>query len=677
MKSKSDLSVAIAGCGNIAKVHWRFIKKYVSVDKIALCDKDALRLEAFAKETRVGHTYTDLNMLLKEHKPDVVHVLTPPRTHKNIAIQCLDANSHVLIEKPMCLSVSEADEIVNAAQKRDRIACVNHMRLFDPLYLRAKNILDTGSLGEITNVYATYSYDYLKRIHFDPASRWINSLPGGVFFDLLPHLLCIIDDLLPGLKCEKSYIKEQDNLISDLLSIFSSSTGSAIIHMSLNVYPLKNYISVEGTKGVLTIDFRNFLLTWKKVGRFPSPVDRIVDNFSTSTQILSGTMKTLVDVLRSRLDPYAGLKSIIDKLYEAAVGSGRAVVPAGDARKLLLITEQMLSQIPTDKAEKVFVHGFSPQKSTILVTGGTGFIGRKLVNALLNKGYSVRVMTHSNGNSAFKLFIKPVELVVGDIYNYDDVMKACRGIKIVFHLAAAMKGDWNYHMDTTITGTRNILSACKQENIEKCIYVSTLNVYDASKYPENKVIDEGFPYEEFPEYRGSYSHAKLRAEREARFFAKDSSLPITLIRPGLVIDYNNAGLPRDVGLPFGRMLMVLGNGRRKLPLVDVNNLVDALMLALNKQTVKETIYNVVDKEYPTQKEFILVFNRKNEKKMMPLYIPNTLVKVMFWCVEKGVFLLLKKRTYLSYKFKCVAKSPMHSTEKIKSELGWSQKIHFG
>ena len=72
------MKVGIVGCGNIAKIHLKIIKKHIESNNIAICDKDVLRAEHLAKEFNIESVYTDLSVLLNEYKPDVVQMIYEP-----------------------------------------------------------------------------------------------------------------------------------------------------------------------------------------------------------------------------------------------------------------------------------------------------------------------------------------------------------------------------------------------------------------------------------------------------------------------------------------------------------------------------------------------------------------------------------------------------------------------
>lgn len=677
--SLKEHKIAIIGCGNMAKVHARLLMKHLSRSRLAVCDRDPIRLEDFSEQTQITNVYTDLTKLLEEFKPTIVHIVTPPSTHKFLAIECLKKGCHVFIEKPVAINTNEVDEIIQAAQQHQCLVCIDHMRSFDPLIFQAKSLMDSGSYGKITNIKVEYSYDYLKRIDTDAAARWIKTLPGGSFFDLMPHLLCILDDFLPNIKLEKSFPTiNEDQLITDLHCLFSSSSGTGQLHLSLNILPLKNSVEFECTEGSILVDFRNFLIIKRKNLSLPNAVARIVQNLSVGFQYVGGSLVSIFNFLRGKLDPYAGLDYLIEHFLIETSQKGKSPMNLEKAKASLALTE------------KIFEHCLYREESNpveerlpsadVLVTGGTGFIGRRLVNRLIKEGKRVRVFTHRflHDDQLNNLYEGNVQVVRGNIYNQEDVNRACQDVQSVFHLAAAMKGDWNYHLDTTISGTRNILLAASQAKINHFIYASTLNVYDAKNYPKNGEVNENFPFEDHPQNRGAYSHAKLKAEKLVRQMMEEGGLNITIVRPGLVYGPGGPEIPGDVGRSlFKNMILVFGMGLRKIPFVYVDNVIDAFVGILNAGKVTYSkIYNIVDSDYTTQREFVQEYNKIAQKKLIPIYIPYWIFFSMFWSIEKILWLLFKKKVSLCYKLTCITSNPVHSTEKLREDIDWKQQIKF-
>src|SRR5512146_252748 len=141
------MKIAIVGCGAIAYAHVPYILEQKQHSIVGICDQDRKRADALAHRFHLDAVYTNLTQLLHEKTPEVVHVLTPPQTHLSIALQAIEAGSHVLVEKPMALSVEEADAIIAAADARRVKLCVDHTQVFEPVILKARQLLATGKFG--------------------------------------------------------------------------------------------------------------------------------------------------------------------------------------------------------------------------------------------------------------------------------------------------------------------------------------------------------------------------------------------------------------------------------------------------------------------------------------------------------------------------------------------------
>lgn len=674
-----NLKIGIIGCGNIAQIQLRYIVKYVKKDAIALCDKNRLRMEYLSKVFGIVNLFTDINKMLIEFQPKVVHILTPPHTHKDIAVLSIKNGCHVFIEKPMCISTKEAEEIVNEAESNDTSVCVDHLRVFDPLIIRVKQLLDSGKFGHIVNIFLAEVDNYLERKKAGLFPKWLNDLPGEIFFDLLPHHLSIIKEFLPYSEVRGvTYQKDKTGNISNIYCLLSSDQGGSSIHLSLNTYPLQNYIVFECSKGQIYVDFRNRIITTKKKSGLPSTIERTLENFWIGNQLIWGATENIFRFLMGKLDTYAGMDNIILNFYDSVANDTKSPVSGEDALFVIRVMEEVFKCIPYDnKLVKMDEEDITTQfqKADILVTGGTGFIGKKLVKKLIDRGYRVRVMTHRNlKKKEIDSYNGNIQFVQGDISDLNDVENACSGVEIVYHLAAATKGNWLYHLDTTVTGTKNIIDCMERAKVKHLVYISTIGVLNASRYPLKGIINEDFSYEENPEKRGYYSNTKLMAEKIVKSYMDNSdTITITIIRPGIVYGPGK-NLLLDIGKQIRNLLVVFGSGKRILPLVCVENLVDALVLA-GELRIKG-IFNVIDDDKITVKEVIDAYKELTGEKFYTVYLPATLLTVSFSVLERMLSIVFKKSPSIAYKVKASTRSVIHSTDRIKNRLGWRSKISF-
>lgn len=170
----------------------------------------------------------------------------------------------------------------------------------------------------------------------------------------------------------------------------------------------------------------------------------------------------------------------------------------------------------------------------ILVTGGTGFIGSHLSEALVKNGYSVRVFDRYNpnynlGNLENSKYKSKIDFVFGDIRDYDSVVKAVKNCDIIFHLAALIGIPYSYHspsayIKTNIEGTYNILEAAKNLKTKKIFITSTSEVYGSAKYLP---IDEEHPLQP----QSPYSASKISADALSIAYFNSFDLPVNILRP--------------------------------------------------------------------------------------------------------------------------------------------------
>src|SRR5439155_10709244 len=106
---------AIVGTGYIADSHARGIRNLADVELVAVCDVNMKAAQSFA-HTYGGQPYDSIDTMLSEHQLDVVHILVPPDLHHSLAKKALEAGAHVFVEKPMCISTKEIDDLLATAR---------------------------------------------------------------------------------------------------------------------------------------------------------------------------------------------------------------------------------------------------------------------------------------------------------------------------------------------------------------------------------------------------------------------------------------------------------------------------------------------------------------------------------------------------------------------------------
>jgi nucleoside-diphosphate-sugar epimerase len=209
-----------------------------------------------------------------------------------------------------------------------------------------------------------------------------------------------------------------------------------------------------------------------------------------------------------------------------------------------------------------------------LVTGGTGFLGRHLVERLLAAGRRVAVLGRT---PSAELEARGVRFVRASLDGADAVRAACANVETVFHLAAHV-GVWGRYDDffrTNVLGTRAVLEGCRAHGVKHLIYTSTPSVVYNGR--DLAGVDESLPLT--TDCPSPYPLTKAIAEREV-LAANSPTLGTVALRPHLIWGVGDPHLvPRVLARATARSLRIIGNGKNKVDMVHVENAVDAHLLA--------------------------------------------------------------------------------------------------
>jgi NAD dependent epimerase/dehydratase len=175
-------------------------------------------------------------------------------------------------------------------------------------------------------------------------------------------------------------------------------------------------------------------------------------------------------------------------------------------------------------------------KKSVLVTGAGGFIGGHLTEHLVELGANVKAFVRYNSRNDWGLLellpkekLNKIEVVMGNLKDADAVRNAAKNIDIIFHLGSLIAIPYSYihpreTIETNILGALNVLTAAKENSIEKFVHTSTSEVYGTARYVP---IDENHPLQG----QSPYSASKIGADKIAESFYKSFDLPVAIIRP--------------------------------------------------------------------------------------------------------------------------------------------------
>ena len=256
------LKLAFIGCGAIARFHLNgIIGQTTDIDVTTLVDLDEVKAQAYAEETG-GQVFTSLDEALAKGDFDAVDIMLPHDLHEEIAIQCLEAGKHVMLEKPIAPTLDACDRIIAAAKEAPGVFMVAENSQYWPEIVEAKKHIDAGAIGEIITARAAFVYafdDYWFKeekpwryekgrtgggITIDGGSHWIR--PLRMWMGELREVVGVIGHPLTQM--------EGESLTRALFRFESGKTAIFDAMMIDTVFAPEPWWRITGTTGELTIN---------------------------------------------------------------------------------------------------------------------------------------------------------------------------------------------------------------------------------------------------------------------------------------------------------------------------------------------------------------------------------------------------------------------------------------
>jgi nucleoside-diphosphate-sugar epimerase len=325
------------------------------------------------------------------------------------------------------------------------------------------------------------------------------------------------------------------------------------------------------------------------------------------------------------------------------------------------------------------------RQAPILVTGAGGFIGSRVVQRLLQMGFTnIRCFVRSSRSASTLRAMnlgsgatQSVEIIQGNLLSREDCIRATRDVAVIFHLAAG-RGEKSYpeaYLNSVVT-TRNLIEAAiSQGGLQRFVNISSFSVYSNIKKPRWRVLDESCPIETRPHLRGeAYVFAKVKQEELVAEYGKTCGLRYVTVRPGHVFGPGNEAMSGRVGIDTFGIFLHMG-GSNEIPLTYVDNCAEAIVLAGVKPGVDGEAFNVVDDELPTSREFLRQYKR-NVRRFRTVFVPHLFSYLLCWLWEgfskwsEGELppAFNRKRWHAFWK------STRYSNKHLKDRLNWRVSI---
>lgn len=597
----------------MARSHLDAIRRLDRSSVCAIVDPSAAARESLAAADPAIRTFTSIGELLRAMPVDVVHICTPPETHADLALEAIEEGCHAYVEKPFTSSVRQARAVLDLAARRGRLVCSGHQLLFERPARLAAELLP--ALGRVVDVESYFAFRPVRRA---PGGR-VPLRADLQLLDVLPHPTYLLLDVLERAARGTTSITALDLGERGTLHALvrrGDLTGSLLV--TLEGRPVESWVRVTGTNGTLVADFVRGTVV-RQIGPGSSGIDKALAPYSVARQMLTGTTAALTGRVVSRTTSYSGLPALIDA-FHAAVRDG---APSPVTPQSIIDTTAICERVSTALAEAddraraaVSASAGAPQ---VVVTGGTGFLGRALVDALVADGSRVRVLARREPAAW--------ERVPGVDYRVADLGVAIpasllAGARVVIHAAAETAGSWDEHQRNSIDATANVIRAAAAAGVREVIHVSSIAVLE-----QRGAIEEEIPLPRATRSRGAYVWGKLESERVASSLGVELGVRVHVVRPGPIVDETAFEPPGRLGKRIGNIFVAVGSPGQRLGVIDVRRAAKVLAwMARHPERAPDRLH-LLEPGLAPKRELLARLRRANPG-LRVLWLPTALLNVV-------------------------------------------------
>jgi predicted dehydrogenase len=360
------LKIAIVGCGKVADQHVNAIHRIPDCEIVSLCDRELLMAKQLGERFGVSQCFSDIKEMLGAISPDVVHITTPPQSHYSLAKQCLEAGSHVYLEKPFTITASEAESLIEFAEACGLKITVGHNYLFTLEMLEMRRLFRDGFLGgKPAHLESYWSYDLGDRSYVGPIlgnrNHWVRQLPGQLFHNIISHGIAKLAEFLNDELTEivaTAHQSEQlrslgaQEVLDELRVLMRDTNGTtAFFCFSTQVRGL-NQLRVYGPANSLTADIITGSLVRNTNRSYKSYLTYFIPPLRNAREHFRNASRNVTNFACRRLYQDFGMKELIERFYNSVRRGDPLPIPYREILLTARIMDEIFAQIYPPKTGK-------------------------------------------------------------------------------------------------------------------------------------------------------------------------------------------------------------------------------------------------------------------------------------------------------------------------------------
>ena len=334
-KLEKRLQFAIIGCGRIAQRHAEHIQRVGKL--VAACDLDIDKARSLTQVC--GATpFTNFQEMLESKEIDIVSVCSPNGLHAEHTIRSLQANCHVLCEKPMALSARDCGEMIHQAERASRRLFVVKQNRFNPPVVAVKKLLERGGLGNISSVQLNCFWNRNQN-YYRNSWKGTRDLDGGCLFTQFSHFIDLLYWLIGDVASAQSFMANRDHQETiefedcGVVALQFANGVLGTVHFTINSHAknMEGSITIFGDRGTVKIggqylnelEYQNLAegsIDHLPPGKPANQYGEYVGSMSNHDRVYENVVDVLTNDGIIATHGYEGLKTveIIENIYSAA-----------------------------------------------------------------------------------------------------------------------------------------------------------------------------------------------------------------------------------------------------------------------------------------------------------------------------------------------------------------------
>lgn len=640
--------VCLVGAGYISDIHAEALTKISGVRVGAIVDPNQTAADALAARWKVGHVFATPQQAIESGHASRAHILAPPHLHRQLAEIFIAAKIPVLIEKPVCVSREECDSLLALAGQTGAPVGVNQNFVFHPAVLRLQDLLKCRRFGRLQYLHCLYNAP-LRQLAAGQFGHWMFQQPGNILLEQAVHPLSVIAALAGDIQEFSASSRNPVEIAPDMpfydSSLFNMRCAHAPAQLSFAVgkdFPFWQVTAVCDDGVIIADLLRNHVYSHART-RWLDPADHAASGLRTAAGLACQSARGLVNYaltsagFRPRSDAfYQSMENSI-RAFHASVDEGKAApCDAGFGARLVQVCEETATRLFAKARPKTPALQATAAGCDVAVLGGTGFIGRYVIEQLVRSGKRVAVMARGVNNLP-EIYTRPeVTLVRGDVRNPDDVQRGIGDAPIVINLAhGGGGGDWPAVQAALVGSARMVAEACLARGVKRLLHIGSI----AGLYLGDPaaVITGAAPPDPQAEERADYARAKAEADHMLLRLHREKHLPVTILRPGVVVGAGSSPFHSGLGT-FNNTQHCLGwnDGQNGLPFVLAEDVASAIAAACSAPGIEGKSYNLVGGVHMSARAYLralgaalqrpLHYHGQSTRKLQAVEIAKWLVK---------------------------------------------------